>query len=139
MKLEIKKTLPAIILVLFCFFVFAPTVSAFSTNLIVCGTSPTSVPPPPPGTSHPCDFADLVTLGANFVSLLIVYSVPIAVISFIYAGVLYLTSQGNPGQISKAHGIFKTTAVGFVIVLSAWLVVYAITSALLNSTFSPFI
>jgi hypothetical protein len=63
----------------------------------------------------------------------------VAVISFSYAGFLYLTSQGNPGQISKAHGIFKTTAIGFLIVLSAWLIVYAITGSLLNPTFNPLI
>lgn len=138
MSHKTKKIL-SITLILFSFFVVTHIASAFSTNLIVCGTSANSVPPPPPGTSHPCDFNDLVTLAVNFVNFLITYSFLVAVISFSYAGFLYLTSQGNPGQISKAHGIFKTTAIGFLIVLSAWLIVYAITGSLLNPTFNPLI
>lgn len=116
-----------IVAVLFFSFVHIQYIhaQAFSTDLIVCD-----------GVTVPCTFDKLVQLGRNFVNLLIVYSVPIAVISFIYAGFLLLTSQGNPGAISKARGIFTDTVIGFMIVLAAWLIVFTITSALLKTPFT---
>jgi hypothetical protein len=84
-----------------------------------------------------CTFCDLVTLINTLIRFFIYISVPLAVISFIYAGFLYMTAQGNPGQITKAHGFFTKTLWGFVIILSAWLIVYTITNALLDPS-KPF-
>jgi hypothetical protein len=45
-----------------------------------------------------------------------------AIVGFSYAGYLYIT--GVPGNISKAHDIFKKVILGFVIMLAAWFIVY---------------
>src|SRR6056297_2099255 len=40
-----------------------------------------------------------------------------AVISLIYAGVIYLTTVGNPSQVQKASKRIKISALGIIIVL----------------------
>jgi len=82
-----------------------------------------------------CDFNALMTLFNRVISFIFYVSIPLAAISFSYAGYLYLSAAGNTGQIEKAHEIFKKVLIGFVFILSAWLIVYAITNSLLDSGF----
>lgn len=47
----------------------------------------------------------------------------IATILFAYAGILFMTAQGDSGKIDTAKGIFKSVIIGLVIMaLSYWLV-----------------
>jgi len=82
-----------------------------------------------------CDFNDLMNLVKNILDFLIILSIPMATVAFAYAGYLMLTSVGNSGKISQAKGIFWKVLLGFVFVLSAWLIVRFITSALLNENY----
>lgn len=102
-----------------------------SGNLIPCGYRDDT------GKINECDFEDFMELIRRVINFLIVISVPLAAVSFAYAGFLYITAQGSPGQISKAHGIFKKTLIGFIFVLGAWLIVYTIINALLDTTSDP--
>ncbi len=78
-----------------------------------------------------CNFSKLVQLAENIIDfLLFKISVPIAGILFAYAGFLYVTASGNPGQVGKATGVFKNVAGGFIIALSAWLLVKLITTGI---------
>ncbi len=52
------------------------------------------------------------------------------IIVIVWAGVLYLTSQGNPGTISKANGMLQNAAIGFFIAVAAWLIVRVVTTTL---------
>lgn len=45
----------------------------------------------------------------------------------IYAGILWMTAQGNEEQVTKATGIIKMATIGFIIVLAA----YSITTLIL--------
>lgn len=83
----------------------------------------------------PCDFGQLVLLVKNLINYIFIIAVPIATVMFAYAGFLYLTAAGDTGKISKAHSVFWTVFIGFIIILSAWLIVKAI-STLLNPGFS---
>lgn len=78
-----------------------------------------------------CDFNDLVELGVRIINFLIIMSTALVAISFVWAGFLYLTSAGDEGQAKKAKSIFTKAGIGFVVVLSAWLIVNTIVSALL--------
>lgn len=42
-------------------------------------------------------------------------AIPIAVIMIIYSGVLFLTAQGNPGQVTKAKDVLKYAVIGLAI------------------------
>lgn len=83
-----------------------------------------------------CNFDSLLQLARNIIDFLIVVSIPLAVIAFIYAGFSYITAGGNEGKIKKAHDIFWKVLWGFVFVLSAWLIVQTILAALLKEDYS---
>lgn len=73
-----------------------------------------------------CDFGSLIQLANNIINFIITISVSASAIMFAYAGFLYMSSQGNSGQVEKAHSIFKNVALGLVFVLGAWLIVKAV-------------
>lgn len=87
-----------------------------------------------------CGFNDMITLVQNIITFILYIAIPIAVGMFTYAGVLYLTAGGSPGQIGKAHTIFLNVLIGFIIVLAAWLIINTIVNALLDkSNFSTYL
>ncbi len=95
----------------------------YAEPLVTCGNS----------TGDMCGYQDLVQLGKNILDFIVVLSIPIAAIGFSYAGYLYLTAgiEGE-GNLKKAKDIFTKIFIGFVLIISAWLIVYTITSTLLD-------
>ena len=85
-----------------------------------------------PNCSGPdCNFCNLMQLGENIKNFLILnLGAPAAALMFAYAGFLYMS--GNPGNIGKAKGIFINVLYGFVIMLSAYLVVDVVLTSLAN-------
>ena len=98
-------------------------------SLIVCGGEIVGQ------NDHPCQFNDLYRLGQNIITFIFYLSVPAATVLFSYAGYLYMTAAGDPGQVEKAHEIFKNVAIGFIIICAAWLIVYTILESLINPKF----
>lgn len=95
-------------------------------NLIVCqGT-----------TADPCTFGSLIALIKVGISDLVVLATLVAVIVFIFAGFKLLTSGGNPKALSDARGMLLKVLIGYVWILAAWVIVYTITSVLLNPGYS---
>jgi len=87
---------------------------------------------------HPCGWQDLVSLANNLLQFMLYIAIPIAAICFAWAGWLYLSARGNPGQISRAHGIFLNVGIGLIIVMVAWLVVNLIMTTLVDTgTYIP--
>lgn len=80
-----------------------------------------------------CDFNKLVLLGGNLVDFAFYISIPLAAIAFVYAGYLFVTAVGDPGKVKKAGEIFQKVALGFIIVLSAWLVVSVFVKTLVTT------
>jgi len=79
-----------------------------------------------------CGFCDLITLAMNIINWLFIISIPLAAIAFAIAGVIYLTSAGNPGKVAQAHDIFWWVFWGLIIALAAWLIINALAGSLLN-------
>jgi amino acid transporter len=79
-----------------------------------------------------CGFYELVELGERIITWLLFIAVFIAAVLFAVAGFLYATSAGDEGKVKKAHTIFRRVLMGFIIALAAWLIVFTITSILLN-------
>ncbi|MFC1614969.1 hypothetical protein ACFL22_00195 [Patescibacteria group bacterium] len=94
---------------------FAPVLAFAANGLIPCD-----------GVNVKCTFDMLVQLVQNIIEFIITASPFVAAVAFAYAGWMYITAGGDTGQIKKAHGIFTSVAVGFIIILSAWLIVKAI-------------
>lgn len=79
-----------------------------------------------------CTFDSFVQLGQNLINFLIVLSIPLTAIAFAWAGFLMVTSAGSEEKIKQGKAIFGKVLIGFIFILSAWLIVYTITTALLN-------
>jgi hypothetical protein len=116
------------ILVLGLVIVFAPSflmVEAveFSGIVPVCNTKLDANG----GFSDPCDFDMLLELVNKFISYLLVYlATPIFALIIIYVAWLYLSDMGSSENIKKAKTILKNAVIGYVIILSAWLIVKTI-------------
>jgi hypothetical protein len=66
-----------------------------------------------------CDFAALMDTALGLVTWMFRISVAAATVLFAYAGVLYMS--GKEKNISTAKAIFTSVAVGFIIMLVAWI------------------
>lgn len=82
-----------------------------------------------------CDFADFVQAIANVIDAMLYIATLIAACVFAYAGFTYATSGGNPSKKSEANRMFVMVLKGFVIALSAWLIVKFIETSLLSVSF----
>lgn len=94
------------------------------TGLIPCTTSPGPSPTP---SGLNCDtWQDAVEIIQFLITYAFVIATVLASISFAYAGWLYLTSNGNSGQIESAHKIFLNVIKGFIFIAVAYLLVKTI-------------
>lgn len=82
------------------------------------------------GGAPNCTFTDFVKLINKIITFVIKLSIPIAAIGFGIAGFYYITDQGSETRRKKGNEIFYWTFIGFVVILSAWLVVKTILSGL---------
>ncbi|MBI3074672.1 MAG: hypothetical protein HYY92_00445 [Parcubacteria group bacterium] len=101
------------------------------------GFPPTPIVPPcednyGDGTTEVCGFVTLMHLIRHLIDFALFLAMPIAAGLFSWAGFLYLSAGANPGNISKAHGIFWSVFIGLLWVLGAWLVIKLISDALLK-------
>ena len=97
-------------------------------SLIVCNS--------PPNFPESCGFSHLILLTQNLINNLIVLSTFLAVAAFAYAGIILLTSGGSESAKTKAKDVFLKVLIGYLWILGAWLLVYTITSVLLNPGYS---
>ncbi|MDD5068848.1 MAG: pilin [Candidatus Pacebacteria bacterium] len=79
-----------------------------------------------------CGYNAFLQLVSNIIQFLLYIAIPIAAVSFFFAGFLYLTAGGNPGKIEEAHHIFWSALVGIIIMLAAWLIINTILTALVE-------
>lgn len=84
-----------------------------------------------------CTVCDVVELGQNIINFFVIFSVIVAALLFVNAGVLYVFSPANPGNISKAHRIFTNALVGLIIILTSWLVVDTVMKMLYGGGWGP--
>ncbi|HAQ02881.1 TPA: hypothetical protein DEP30_02430 [Candidatus Nomurabacteria bacterium] len=89
----------------------------------------------------PCDFTFFMKLINNAIKfLLFVIATPLMALILMYTGYLYLTAGGKSGQVEKVKHILLNAVVGYVIALSAWLIISTIVSNVkLDSTINTFL
>ncbi len=73
-----------------------------------------------------CRFNDFVSLATGVVNGTIILISVYAAISFMYAGYAYLTSGGSQEKVTYAKQIFYKVLIGYIVILTAWLIVYMI-------------
>ncbi len=99
-----------------------PTQSSF--KLVICDgpTLPSTMQKPARYVA--CDFNGAMMQVQHFITICMVLGVFAAVLLFMYAGYLFLT--GKEGDRKKAYEVFPKVFWGFIIMLTAWFVVYQI-------------
>jgi hypothetical protein len=81
----------------------------------------------------PCSFGSLMQLIDNVLNFLTTYiAIPLAIVTFMWAGFLFMTSAINPGQRTRAKGMMWKVVQGFVVLLAANLIVKTVLGVLLD-------
>jgi len=62
----------------------------------------------------------------TIIEVILIFAIPIVVLFIMYAGFLYVTSQGDEAKIKKAHSALTWAIVGGVIILGANLIIKVI-------------
>ena len=78
-----------------------------------------------------CDFNGLMIEIQYLLNVMTIAGVLAAIIGFAIAGGLYVT--GVQKNIERAKSMFPKIAIGFILILSAWFIVYQILSWLTGS------
>jgi hypothetical protein len=109
-----------------------PTFSFAGEALVPCNGVKGAINNPAPGVAaEECKFEHLIEMVNRIITfLLLKIAAPLATISFVWAGILYVTAAGDSSKISKAHGIFKNVLIGLILAFGAFLIVTAITKSL---------
>ena len=81
---------------------------------------------------QPCNFQGLMIEIQYLLNVMTIAGVLAAIIGFAIAGGLYVT--GVKKNIDRAHSMFPKIAIGFILILSAWFIVYQILSWLTGSS-----
>ncbi|MDO8655562.1 MAG: hypothetical protein Q7R48_04125, partial [bacterium] len=106
------------VLITFIFSLIAPAVFAQYTEL--------EYPKIPGGAQPPNEVRGL----PNFIKYLFNLGIAVAglaaFISFVYGGVRYVSSAGNPGTLSEAREQIKASLLGLVLLLGSWLLLTTI-------------
>jgi len=108
-------------LVLILAFSFSGMVYAAEEGLVPCGG---------PG-EDPCTVCHLFQLISNIVNFIAFRFAPIVgALLFVYAGIMMITSAGNPGKFQAATKIFWNVIIGLAIIYGAWLITNSIIQAM---------
>lgn len=81
-----------------------------------------------------CNFAALMDTLNKMISWIFYMTIPVCVALFAYAGLMYMT--GIKGKIDDAKKILKSVAVGFIIMLTAWLIVRTVVGWFVDPSFN---
>jgi len=83
----------------------------FASNWISCESPPN------------CKFADFWATFNLILKNILQLGMMISVVIFVVAGWTYLTAGGDSGKVKKGHKMLTNATIGFVIMLSAFLIV----------------
>lgn len=127
-SLETKKSL-AIYLLFFTFLIliFLPLLVFGQDGGLVGNDCGTIVD----GKLKECGYNDMLALVNRIISWLIMVSIPLSAGVFAWAGFLYMTT-GISQKKEEAKQMMKKVLIGFVVILSAWIIVGTIMNTLLN-------
>jgi hypothetical protein len=85
-------------------------------------------------SSTACQACDLATLIQRVITFAIGLSIPIAAALFAWAGVLFFTAADNSSKITQAKQIFKNAFIGFLIAITAWLIINTVLAVIFNGS-----
>jgi hypothetical protein len=119
MLLKNKKNIIKVASLLFFLILIIPFIS--QAALVTCGN---------PGQPK-CDFDAAIGMINGIIKWIISMAGVLFTIAFIYGGFLWMTSGGDSSKKSKAKAVLFSSLKGFVIILTAWLIIYTILNTLI--------
>lgn len=78
---------------------------------------------PPCTSTGCCGFNDFILLGINLTKMILGLVGSLALLFFIYGGVMFLIAGGSSEMISKGKKIITNAVIGVALVLGAWIIV----------------
>ena len=111
-------------------------VIAMAPTLALAAGLPTQIIPERctgPDAAKNCSVCDIAKLVQNVLNAGIFLAVFLSAALFAWAGWNYLTASGNSSQATKAREVFTNVAVGFLIILAAWLVIDTLMATMTGS------
>ena len=77
--------------------------------------------------ADPCKLCHLYQLASNIINFMLYdIAIPGAILLFVVAGYLYMSSRGSQDQVEKAKKTFWNTIIGIFIVFLSWLIIDSI-------------
>lgn len=104
-------------------------VSAEWPGLVNCGKGAGTKDDP---AALDCDFVEAIAMINTLINWLIMIAMPLAAVAFAYAGWLRISAGDNSSQITKSNHVFVSVGIGFMVILSGWLVFKLIADTFLN-------
>lgn len=84
------------------------------------------------GTFVDCNFPFLMQLVSNVIAFAVEIAFPLSIITFAWAGFTLMLNPANPGKRSDAWRMMRSVAIGFGVLLAAWLIVKLVLSVFLS-------
>lgn len=106
--------------------------TSYKQSFVTCGYEDKNPKDGIVDKDNECGFDDIIKMAKSLITGWILAGVTFATIGFSYAGYLYITAMGSSEKISHAHSIFTKTALGFIFMLSAWLIAYTMENTFLS-------
>ena len=80
-----------------------------------------------------CNLCTLIQMFDRVLDFLFKFLTLAAVMMVMYAGFQLVISQGNSGAMEKAKGMISNIVIGFVIMMSAWLIIDTVMKGLVDT------
>jgi len=122
--------------------IFSILISLFAANIVYAGF--VTDPIVPCGrdinddgkidASEKCTLCDLWHLASNIINFLSFnLAIPMAVLLFVAAGVIFLTSGGSEEKVALARSIFTNTVIGLAIIFISWMLIDTLIKSIATS------
>ncbi len=77
----------------------------------------------PDNPADDCELNDFVEVGIIFAQFLLGLTGSLALVAFIYGGVVLLVSGGSSEKVAQAKSIFIGAVIGLVVVFASWTII----------------
>ena len=78
-----------------------------------------------------CTLYDLWRLASNIINFLSFnLAIPLTILLFVAAGIIFLISGGSEEKVALARSIFTNTVIGLVIIFTSWLLIDTLVKSL---------
>jgi hypothetical protein len=77
-----------------------------------------------------CSLNDFVQVGISVVKLIYALAGSLALLYFIYGGIMWVISGGNPDRVKKGQDAIKNAVIGLVIIFASYMIINFVMTSL---------